>query len=167
MLRKDSIRLWTVIIVIVAAIIWVWPIQGRLNLGLDLRGGAHIVLQAVGTPDNPVTDDSIDRLLVVIRNRIDQYGVAEPIIQKSGRNRVIVDLPGIQDPQSALELIGRTANLEFRAVVATSEAAPPAPERKNYDSDEQFAEYQERWKAAAAHAENAKEEFEKRLESIP
>ena len=160
-------RLWTVLIVVVVAIIWVWPIQGRLNLGLDLRGGAHIVLRAIGTPDNPITDDSIDRLLVVLRSRIDQYGVAEPIIQKSGRDRVIVDLPGIQDPQAALDLIGRTANLEFRVVISVSEPAPPAPQRQNYDSDEQFAQYQKRWEEAASFAENAKAEFEKRLESIP
>jgi len=168
MLRRDSIRLWTVLVVVVVAVIWVWPIEGRLNLGLDLRGGAHIVIQAVGTPDNPVTEDSLDRLLAVIRNRIDQYGVAEPIIQKSGRNRLIVDLPGIQDSEAALELIGRTANLEFREVISVRDMSiPPAPQRENYDSDEQFAGYQERWKASVASIENAREELEKRLVDIP
>lgn len=167
MVKRDSIRLWSVVGVVIVAIVLGWPFTGKLNLGLDLKGGAHIVLQAVGTVDNPVTEDSIDRLLAVIRNRVDQYGVAEPLIQKGGQNRVIVDLPGIQDPQAALELIGKTANLEFREVVSVSEPAPPAPQRQNYDSDEQFAEFQKRWEAAATLSENAKEEFEKRLESIP
>ncbi|MCL1941870.1 MAG: protein translocase subunit SecD, partial [Synergistaceae bacterium] len=169
MLRRDSVRLWTVLIVVAAAIIGIWSIGGKLNLGLDLKGGAHIVLQTVGTDDNPVTEDSIDRLLAVIRNRIDQYGVAEPLIQKVGQDRVIVDLPGIQDPQAALDLIGRTANLEFRQVVDVSEPTPPAPRRENYKdlSDEQFAEYQKRWENAVASSENAKEEFEKRVGGIP
>ena len=167
MVKRDSMRLWSVLVVVIVAIVLAWPFTGKLNLGLDLKGGAHIVLQAVGTPDNPVTEDSIDRLLAVIRNRVDQYGVAEPLIQKSGQNRVIVDLPGIQDPQAALELIGKTANLEFREVISMSEPAPPAPQRENYDSDEEFADFQERWKTAAASSENAREEFEKRVESIP
>ncbi|MCL2146534.1 MAG: protein translocase subunit SecD [Synergistaceae bacterium] len=170
MVRRDKIRLWSVLIVVVVAIVII-SFQDRLNLklnlGLDLRGGAHIVLQAVGTEDNPATEDSIERLLAVIRNRVDQYGVAEPLIQRSGTDRVIVDLPGIQDPQAALELIGKTANLEFREVISGSEPPPPPPQRQNYDSDEQFALYQERWRAAAELSENAKEEFEKRLADIP
>ena len=167
MVRKDSIRLWSVAIVVVIALALIWASNGRLNLGLDLKGGAHIVIEAKDVPGNPVTEDSIDRLQAVIRNRIDQYGVAEPLIQKSGQRRIIVDLPGVQDPEAALELIGKTANLDFRAVIDVSEPAPPAPQRQNYDSDEQFAEYQRRWEAAAAQSENSKEDFEKRLADIP
>ena len=55
-----------------------------MRLGLDLSGGVHIVLQAKGTPESPLTPDSIDRLLVVLRSRIDQYGIVEPIIQREG-----------------------------------------------------------------------------------
>ena len=167
MVRKDSIRLWSVVVAVVVSLVITWPFQGKLNLGLDLKGGAHIVLEAKDMPGNPVTEDSIDRLLAVIRNRIDQYGVAEPLIQKGDQRRVIVDLPGVQNPEAALELIGKTANLEFREVISVSEPAPPAPQRPNYDSDEQFAEYQTRWQAAAARSENAKEDFEKRLADIP
>ena len=170
MVRRDKIRLWSVILFVVVAIAIIWfqeRLNLRLNLGLDLKGGAHIVLQAIGTEDNPATEDSIDRLLAVIRNRVDQYGVAEPLIQKSGIDRVIVDLPGIQDPQAALELIGKTANLEFRAVLEASEAPPPAPQRQNYETDAQFEMYQERWRTAVAFSENAKEEFEKRVADIP
>jgi len=170
MVRRDKIRLWSVLVVLVVAIVLILlqeRLNLRLNLGLDLKGGAHIVLQTVGTEDNPATEDSIERLLAVIRNRVDQYGVAEPIIQRSGTDRVIVDLPGIQDPQAALELIGKTANLEFREVIEASEAPPPAPQRRNYDSDAQFEMYQERWRTAVALTENAKEEYEKRLDDYP
>jgi len=131
MLKRDRWRLAIVAIVVLAGLVTVFPLSGKINLGLDLKGGAHIVLQAKGTAENKVTEDSIDRLLAVLRNRIDQYGVAEPIIQKEGRDRVIVDLPGIQDPDAALELIGKTAELEFRSVMEATAALPPGPQRPN------------------------------------
>ena len=166
MIRRDRLRLWVVVIVVAAALAYAWPVAGRLNLGLDLKGGAHIVLQARETPEAPIEEDSIDRLLAVLRNRVDQYGVAEPIIQKSGRDRIIIDLPGIQDPSAALELIGKTAQLDFREVLDVSAPPPPAPQRKNYDSDEQFARAEERWRAAAALESNASADFAVRAAGI-
>lgn len=154
--RTDKLRLFIVLIVVIGALCFAWLERDGLNLGLDLKGGAHIVLQAKDTPENPLRDDSIDRLLAVLRNRIDQYGVAEPIIQKSGSDRIIVDLPGIQDPAAALELIGRTAQMDFREVLdATGRNLPVEPQRKNYDSDIQFVNAQERWKEEVARVSNA------------
>ena len=101
MLKRDRWRLLLVVAVAAAAALVVFPIQGRVRLGLDLKGGAHIVLQAVGTPESPITEDSIQRLLAVLRNRIDQYGVTEPVIQRQGKDRVAVDLPGVADPEAA------------------------------------------------------------------
>ena len=154
--RSDRMRLWLVLIVVVGALCYAYLNKDNLNLGLDLKGGAHIVLQAKDTPENPLRDDSIDRLLAVLRNRIDQYGVAEPIIQKSGTDRIIVDLPGIQDPAAALELIGRTAQMDFREVIdSTGRNLPVEPQRRNYDSDIQFVNAQERWKEELAKLSNA------------
>ena len=154
--RTDRFRFWLVLIVVIAAGAFAYFERDGLNLGLDLKGGAHIVLQAKDTPETPLRDDSIDRLLAVLRNRIDQYGVAEPIIQKSGTDRVIVDLPGIQDPAAALELIGRTAQMDFREVLdSTGMATPPAPVRSNYDSDIQFVNAQERWQKAIEQLSSA------------
>ncbi len=164
--RNDRLRLWTVLIVIAVAVFFTWPITGRINLGLDLKGGAHIVLQAKDTPENPIQEDSIDRLLAVLRNRIDQYGVAEPIIQKSGTDRIIVDLPGIQDPAAALELIGRTAKMDFREVLDNSGTPPPAPIRSNYDDDFQFINAQDRWNNAIAQLSNASSDFIARSKTI-
>ena len=164
--RNDRLRLWLVLIVIAVAVFFTWPIKGRINLGLDLKGGAHIVLQAKDTPENPIQEDSIDRLLAVLRNRIDQYGVAEPIIQKSGTDRIIVDLPGIQDPEAALELIGRTAKMDFREVLDSSGTPPPAPIRSNYDDDIQFINAQERWNNAIAQLSNASSDFIARSQNI-
>jgi len=157
MLRRDRWRLGIVAMVVLAALVTVFPLSGKINLGLDLKGGAHIVLQAKETEENKVTEDSIERLLAVLRNRIDQYGVAEPVIQREGRDRVIVDLPGIQDPDAALELIGKTAQLEFRQVISATSPVPPGPQRQNYDSDEEFKKAQERWEAAKAEIDAGKE----------
>ena len=157
--RTDRLRLWIVLIVVAAALCFAYFNRDGLNLGLDLRGGAHIVLQAKDTPENPLRDDSIDRLLAVLRNRIDQYGVAEPIIQKSGTDRIIVDLPGIQDPAAALELIGRTAQMDFREVLDSTGTPPPAPIRSNYDSDIQFVQAQERWQKAIDQLSNSSADF--------
>ena len=70
--RSDKLRLVIVLIVVLGALCFAWLEKDGLNLGLDLKGGAHIVLQAKDTPENPLRDDSIDRLLAVLRNRIDQ-----------------------------------------------------------------------------------------------
>lgn len=166
--RADRFRFWLVILVIAAAGCFAYFQKDSLNLGLDLKGGAHIVLQAKDTPENPLRDDSIDRLLAVLRNRIDQYGVAEPIIQKSGSDRIIVDLPGIQDPAAALELIGRTAQMDFREVIdSTGISTPPAPVRSNYDSDIQFVNAQERWRQAVEQISNASADLIAKVSSNP
>lgn len=146
MLRKDRWRLIFMIAVIAVSAFVV--LRGRVNLGLDLRGGAHIVLQASGTKDVPLTPDSLDRLRTVLEKRVNQYGLTEPTIQKQGTDRMIVDLPGVEDPQAALKLIGSTALLEFRPVVRTLYSAAPLPaqaQRKNYSSDEEYNAAVQRW----------------------
>lgn len=87
--------------------------QNNINLGLDLQGGVHVVLEAVDTPEAPVKPDSIDRVKAVIENRVNQTGVKEPIIQKEGTRRLIVELAGVKDAEEAIDMIGRTAQLKF------------------------------------------------------
>ncbi len=119
-----------------------------MRLGLDLSGGVHIVLQAKGTPENPLTPDCIDRLLVVLRAWSDLYGIAVPIIQREGDDRIAIGLPGVDDPEAALDLIGRTAVLQFRQVLGESPRVPAEPIRSNYDDDDQFQAAQGRWQQA-------------------
>lgn len=86
-----------------------------LKLGLDLKGGMHVVLQVDKTKlSDEEKKDAVERALEIIRNRVDQFGVAEPMIQKQGEDRIVVELPGLQDVERAQELIGRTAQLEFK-----------------------------------------------------
>jgi SecD/SecF fusion protein len=86
-----------------------------LTLGLDLQGGMHLVLEVDRTGlSSDEAEDATDRALEIIRNRIDQFGVAEPVIQRQGDTRVVVQLPGLKDETRAKNLIGRTALLEFK-----------------------------------------------------
>ncbi len=98
------------------------------RLGLDLRGGTQIVLEAKDTDTLTVDGDTVDRTLEVLRRRVDQLGVAEPTLQRSGDRRVIVELPGVTDPDEAVDVIGKTAQLTFHPVlgVAVDAAAPTA-----------------------------------------
>ena len=86
-----------------------------IKLGLDLKGGMHVVLQVDKSKLSPAeSKDAVDRALEIIRNRVDQFGVTEPVIQKQGKDRLIVELPGLEDVDRAQDLIGRTAQLEFK-----------------------------------------------------
>ena len=86
-----------------------------LNLGLDLQGGIHLVLEVkTEGMEQQEAQDAVAQAQEVIRNRIDQFGVAEPTIQRQGDNRIIIELPGVQDVQRAKDLVGQTALLEFQ-----------------------------------------------------
>ncbi|NPV91522.1 MAG: protein translocase subunit SecD [Firmicutes bacterium] len=115
MRRGSLIQLFVIIVIVIAATVGLYqPIRNHINLGLDLQGGLHVVMEAVDAPDNPVSSDKVDGALNIIRTRVDQLGVKEPIVQKQGDRRIIVELAGIQDPQEAIRVIGKTALLEFK-----------------------------------------------------
>jgi preprotein translocase subunit SecD len=90
-----------------------------INLGLDLQGGMHLAVE-VDDPDGTLTSearaDALERTLTTIRNRIDEFGVREPTIQRVGNDRIIVELAGIDDPERAKAIVERTAFLEFKLV---------------------------------------------------
>ena len=105
-----------------------YDLQKRaINLGLDLQGGIHLVMEVdrEGLTEEEGRD-AVDRAQEVIRNRVDQFGVAEPTIQRQGENRIIVELPGLQDVDRAKNLIGRTALLEFQLVEPDEDRSRPA-----------------------------------------
>ncbi|MFA5039563.1 MAG: protein translocase subunit SecD [Candidatus Omnitrophota bacterium] len=103
--------------VILVSVFLAFPLNKRISLGLDLQGGMYLILR-VDTSQLPekAKVDAVERALEIIRNRIDQFGVREPIVQIQGDDRIVVQLPGMTDRARALELIGRTALLEFRLV---------------------------------------------------
>ncbi|HEX6058123.1 MAG TPA: protein translocase subunit SecD [Gemmatimonadaceae bacterium] len=91
--------------------------RAPIKLGLDLLGGMHLALE-VDESKGAVADKSeaLDRALTVVRERIDEFGVAEPLVQKVGEDRIIVELPGIDDPERAIEVVQKSAFLQFQIV---------------------------------------------------
>lgn len=116
-MRRYSKWILLFVVVLVALSIWViYPPREKINLGLDLQGGMHLVLEADTRrlPPGESPRDAVNTALQIIRNRIDQFGVREPTIAREGEKRIVVDLPGIEDPQRAINIIGKTALLEFK-----------------------------------------------------
>jgi len=125
----------TVIVTVIAAlIVWPWangisiPIgnlkfeRKGFTLGLDLQGGTHLVLQAdMSKAPNQDAAEVLKGVIQVLDRRVNAYGVAEPVIQSQGTDRVIVELPGVKDIEEAKKLIGQTAQLDFREYDAATQ----------------------------------------------
>ena len=111
MRRGSGWRIGIILAVLVVAgvLLYVTP----FNLGLDLKGGVHVVLEADETGE-PITNENMAGVVSIIERRINALGVSEPIIQRQGARRVIVELPGIHDQQQAIDTVGKTALLEFK-----------------------------------------------------
>ncbi|MBP2640826.1 MAG: preprotein translocase subunit SecD [Firmicutes bacterium] len=103
-----------VLAIIIVSGLYMSPLALSIKQGLDLQGGTHVVLEAVDTPEAKVDEDAVQRVVKIIERRVNELGLTEPIIQRQGERRVIVELPGVKDPEKAIEMIGKTALLEFQ-----------------------------------------------------
>ncbi|MGA8988743.1 protein translocase subunit SecD [Aeromicrobium sp.] len=101
----------------VVAIALTFALTSSAKLGLDLRGGTQIVLETQDSDRVKADAESTDRALSVLRGRVDALGVAEPTLARSGETRIIIELPGLQDPREAAKVIGQTAQLSFHEVL--------------------------------------------------
>jgi SecD/SecF fusion protein len=116
-MKNIGIRFTIIAAVVVGSIAAAFPLQKKVALGLDLKGGMHLVYK-VDTSKMEAKDveGAADRAVEIIRNRIDELGVKEPVIQPQGTDKILIQLPGIADRDRALGIIGRTALLEFKLV---------------------------------------------------
>ncbi len=115
MQKHSLIKLLISVAVIVAVFfMFVRPLANSIRQGLDLQGGTHVVLEAEDTEIAQVNDDAMQRVVSIMEKRINELGLTEPIIQREGERRVIIELPGIKDPDAAIQTIGKTAMLEFK-----------------------------------------------------
>ncbi|MBA2462374.1 MAG: protein translocase subunit SecD [Actinobacteria bacterium] len=89
------------------------PVNQEPTLGLDLQGGLEVTLQAVPPPNRPLQKSDLDRSVEILRDRIDKLGVAEPEIRKQGDNQIVIDLPGVSNPERVIDILGKTAQLEL------------------------------------------------------
>lgn len=128
-MRQRDIQLLVLIVVMAAVAAWIvlpdnpgihihWgPINIdrdiKVHLGLDLQGGMQVLLEADVPEDFVVTKESMEAAKTIIENRVNGLGVTEPVVQVVGENRILVELPGIEDPDSAVETFKETGLLEF------------------------------------------------------
>ncbi len=115
-MRWGNLTTFTVVVLAILIVfgIYISPLALSIKQGLDLQGGTHVVMEAVDTPDAKVNEDAMQRVVKVMERRVNELGLTEPIIQRQGERRIIVELPGVKDPEAAIALIGKTALLEFR-----------------------------------------------------
>lgn len=130
MTGKNRLPLIIISIIFALALLVVLPINegilGKrgIRLGLDLQGGTHLVYQADFSSVEPGTEaEALNGAIAVIENRVDVFGVTEPVIQRLGEDRIVVQLPGISEAEEAKERIGRTALLEFGERIEEGEEA--------------------------------------------
>ncbi|AIS02135.1 bifunctional preprotein translocase subunit SecD/SecF [Streptomyces glaucescens] len=127
---RNSLRLRALLALAVIAASLAVALTTPVRLGLDLRGGTQIMLETRSTPTTDAGRAATDRTVEVLRGRIDALGIAEPTLVRSGDDRILVELPGVQDPKEAADVLGRTAQLTVHAVIGRAgsgeAAAPPA-----------------------------------------
>ncbi|MBU3758596.1 MAG: protein translocase subunit SecD [Candidatus Omnitrophica bacterium] len=125
---------WKVLLIIAAVAYSLWsfyPPSQKINMGLDLQGGMQLVLEVdAANLSEDAREDATDRVVEIIRNRIDEFGVREPVITKQGSLNVVVQLPGVTDRERAKEIVGKTAHLEFKLVSNDTSLATQAEQGK-------------------------------------
>jgi len=135
--RRLVLPLLATVLIAVGAMAAVVITKTSPQLGLDLQGGAAVVLR----PQTKVPSSVLNQSIRIIRSRVDALGVAEPEISSQGDN-IIVQLPGVKDATRALEVVGQTAELRFRPVLAPNAPAGPEGEAKITPREEDKPEAQ-------------------------
>jgi preprotein translocase subunit SecD len=119
-MQKQRVILGLIIVLLIAAMTLL--VNKPMRLGLDLQGGSELTIQIKPTKEHPVISQlDVDAVQKVIENRINGLGVSEALIQSAGNNQILVQLPGVNDPQQAERVLGGTAQLEFREQKAGTE----------------------------------------------
>ncbi|MEN9225556.1 MAG: protein translocase subunit SecD [Thermostichus sp. HHBFW_bins_43] len=122
--RLAFLRGLILILAVVVALVYV-GFSREVRLGLDLKGGTQLTLQALPTEEvTEITPDVMQGVEAVIQQRINGLGVAEPLVQISGQDRLFVQLPGVADPDRAIALLGDTAQLDFRKGLVPANTLP-------------------------------------------
>lgn len=120
------------------------PLANAITLGLDIKGGITVLLEAVEKEGVTIDDDTMNRALAIISNRVNGLGVAEPEIQREGSDRIRISLPGYSKQEEVLSVIGKTAQLEFMdiegKVFLTGESLKDAREQMDQTTGEAYVQ---------------------------
>ncbi len=116
--KKVHITIIAIFIAIISVSLY-YILKEPINLGLDLKGGTQIILKPTKGGQKEVTSEDIDDVIEIITKRIDRLGLSEPLVTNDLLKNIVVQLPGIKDREKAIDIIGKTARLEFRLVTGT------------------------------------------------
>ncbi|MHB1343475.1 MAG: protein translocase subunit SecD [Thermoleophilia bacterium] len=111
--QRNVLTLVVVAVLLIGAVFFIYPPGSSTRLGLDLQGGLAVLLEAQDTARAPRTDDGMKQTISIINDRINRLGVTEPEVQRQGEWKISIQLPGIENREDALAIIGKTAVLEF------------------------------------------------------
>src|SRR6478672_6635791 len=116
--RTRVLALLLVVIAVALSIVMIYPPDKKIQLGLDIKGGTSFMIRLQETGDKQVTPATLDQAVEVIRKRVDYFGASEPIISPVGKDRILVQIPGLDTEkiQEARQQLSRVAKLEFRMV---------------------------------------------------
>ncbi|MFH1857021.1 MAG: protein translocase subunit SecD [Candidatus Omnitrophota bacterium] len=117
-MQKNLKWKFVLVAVVIGISLWLfYPPKEKINLGLDLQGGMHLIIRAdIDKLPEDSRADATNRVIETLRNRIDAFGVSEPLIQKQGKDKIVIQLPGVTERERALQVIKQTAHMEFRLV---------------------------------------------------
>src|SRR3954467_5367147 len=116
--RKRVLAFVLVLVAVALSVAMIYPPDKKIQLGLDIKGGTSFLIKLQGTSEKEVTPATLDQAVEVIRKRVDYFGASEPIISPVGKDRILVQIPGLSTEkiQEARQQLSRVAKLEFRMV---------------------------------------------------
>lgn len=156
--------LLVLILFLLIASIWV-IFQFQVPLGLDLQGGSQLTIQVQPTEDiKQITERELEAVKTVVENRVNGLGVSEPVIQTVGQDQILVQLPGVNDPEQAERVLGGTAQLDFRRESFETKALLNNREQQLQELLQQQLEAEKKGDQAAVAANKAK--FEAKTQEI-
>jgi preprotein translocase subunit SecD/SecD/SecF fusion protein len=124
--KQQAILALVAITALVLGALWLIIPPEKIPRGLDIRGGLSVILTARPETGTALRPEQIEQADLIIKNRVNRLGIAESSVQRQGSNALLVQIPGIKDPQQALATIGRTGQLEFREVLTGPNATRTA-----------------------------------------
>jgi len=138
-MKQNKLNIVIVIVFVILFGLCIWSIiSNPIKLGLDLQGGTQVILRPVEAnqtetdessqttqKDTGIDSAAIDKAMLIILNRIDKLGISEPLVTKDYSNNIVIQLPGVEDPERAVDVIGKTAQLEFRILEGVDSEGNP------------------------------------------
>ena len=135
----DRRNIWLLVLTTLLMVVSVFlfmPPQEKINQGLDIQGGLSVVLTATSTTGDAITEEDMETSRAIVESRVNALGASEAVVQVQGTNQILVQIPGLSDTQTALDIIGKTGKLEFARLDSfTDQEVVSAIQSGNYGNE--------------------------------